>query len=252
MRIFERNVIRRLRTGIAIITLTWAGEANAQKQTQRGEQFWSAYMTQTRLSDKWGVWADFHLRTREDVFTGLSTFIGRVGATYYFSDNLRFTAGYGFVNHYPSGTNTISQPEHRPWQQLQWFTAYPKLRLAQYIRLEERFRRKLVGGSELGDGHDFNYRWRYNIMAMLPLGKKAFAKNSLSLVLNDEVHVNMGKEVINYFDQNRLFLGLAYHVGKSDNIQVGYMHFFQQLSSPSSYRILHVPRIAFFHNIDLR
>ena len=227
---------------------------HAQKQITYVQQFWAAYSNQTRFSDKWGVWADFHLRTKEDFFTNFSTAIARIGLTYYATDQLRFTAGYAFVNHFPADAHPdISQPEHRPWQQVQWQNNAKKTRLTQWFRLEERYRKKIKDNDELSEGYNFNWKMRYNVMLMFPLSKKSFAPNTLSLVLNDELHINFGKEIVNnYFDQNRLFIGLAYHVNAKDNIQFGYMNLFQQLPAGNRYRSVHAPRITYFHNLDLR
>lgn len=225
-----------------------------QKQTTHVQQFWAGYLNRTRFSDRWGVWLDLHLRTKEDFFTDLSTGIARVGLTYYASDHLKLTAGYAFVNHFPADDHSgISQPEHSPWQQVQWHTNTKRSRVMQWLRLEERYRRKISNNEELGEGYNFNYRVRYNFMMMLPLSMKAFAPNTLTLALNDEIHVNMGKEIVNnYFDQNRFFIGLAYHVNAKDNLQFGYMNIFQQLPAGNRYRSLHVARVFYFHNLDLR
>lgn len=227
---------------------------SAQKSTSHVQQVWVAYANQTRLSKHFGLWADFHLRTREDFVNRLSTGIVRLGLTYLANDNLRFTAGYAYVNHFPPDENTtVSQPEHRPWQQVQWMVNAKRSRFMHWIRLEERYRRKLVDGSSLGDGYNFNWRVRYNLLMMLPLGQHPFAKNSLSFVANNELHINFGKQIVNnYFDQNRFFIGFAFHPNKTDNIQFGYMNLFQQLPAGNRYRSLHVPRITYFHNLDLR
>lgn len=226
----------------------------AQKQTTDVEQVWLGYFNQTRFSNKFGLWADFHIRTKEDFFTNFSTGIARLGLTYYLNDNTKLTAGYAFVNHFPSDNHkNVSQPEHRPWQQIQWHTRYDKVRLAQFIRLEERFRRKIKNDDELDDGHNFNWRVRYNFLASFALSKKPFSPKSWSLVLNDEIHINAGEEIVyNYFDQNRFFIGFSYHLNAHDNIQFGYMNLFQQQAVGNRYRSIHVPRIFFMHNIDLR
>lgn len=239
---------------VIIVSFVLCPSIMAQKQTQSEEQTWFAFLNQTRFSDRWGMWADFHLRTREDFFSNLSSSIIRLGATWYANDHLKLTAGYAFVNHFPADNHSgISQPEHRPWQQVQWHTNSKKLRIMQAVRLEERYRRKLAGNDALADGYHFNYRLRYNMAFMIPLGKNTFAPKSLSGVLNNEVHLNFGKEIIyNYFDQNRFFVGLAYHVNSRDNVQFGYMYLFQQLSAGNRYRALHVPRIFYFHTLDLR
>ena len=234
--------------------LAGKGLVAQEKRTAHVQQTWAAYFNQTRFSDRWGAWLDLHLRTKEDFVNDLSTGIVRGGITYYANDRLRLTAGYAFVNFFPADDHSeISRPEHRPWQQVAWNTASPKARLGNSIRLEQRFRRKIKDADELADGYLFNYRVRYNTMLTLPLSKKAFAPNTLSVNLNNEVHINFGKQVVyNYFDQNRLFAGFAYHVNSTDYLQFGYMNLFQQLASGNNYRMTHAARVYFYQTIDLR
>lgn len=237
---------------ITIVPGAWLSAQT--KQTSSVQQVWTAYFNQTRLSNKWGLWFDFHLRTKEDFFTNFSQAIGRAGLTYYLTDDARLTAGYAFVNHFPSDNHkNISQPEHRAWQQIQWYTRFPKLRLMQWFRLEERWRRKIQDDDNLADGYNFSYRMRYNFFSQFPLSKKKFQPNTLSLVANNELHINFGKLIVNnYFDQNRFFLGFNYHLGAHDNLQFGYMNVFQQLPAGNLYRSTHVARIFYFHSLDLR
>ncbi|HLK28766.1 MAG TPA: DUF2490 domain-containing protein [Puia sp.] len=226
----------------------------SQKQTSHFQQTWLAYLNQTRFSDKWGSWTDLHLRTRENFVDNLSQSIARVGLTYYVTDNTKLTAGYAYVSLYPwDNHKNVTQPEHRPWQQIQWHTNYPKLKLMQWVRLEERFKHKIKNDDELADGYNFNYRLRYNFYLAAPLSRKPFAPGTFSFVFNDELHINFGKQVTyNYFDQNRLFVGFAYHTTKTDNIQFGYMNFFQQLPAGNQYKSIDVARVFYFHNLDLR
>lgn len=224
------------------------------KQTEHIGQVWLGYLNQTRLSDKWGIWLDAHLRTKESMLTGLSQGMIRAGLTYYVNDDVKLTAGYAFINHFPADNHkNISQPEHRPWQQIQWHTKYPRMRLMQRVRLEERYRRKILNNDALAEGYNFNFRLRYNFFSQVPLSKKRFQPGTLSFVLNDELHINFGKQIVyNYFDQNRFFTGFNYHVNKHDNLQFGYMSLFQQLGAGNRYRSLHTARIFYFHNLDLR
>ena len=225
-----------------------------QKQTQVVNQAWFGYFNQTRFSNKWGLWTDLHLRTKEDFFTNFSQNILRTGLTYYLNDDTKLTAGYAYVTHFPADNHkNISQPEHRPWQQIQWHSRFSKLRLMQWFRLEERFRRKILNDDELAEGYNFNFKLRYNFFFMFPLSKQKFLPNTVSAVVNNEVHVNFGKQIVyNYFDQNRFFLGFAYHVNNHDNVQLGYMNVFQQLPAGNRYRSIHVARLFYFHNLDLR
>jgi hypothetical protein len=224
------------------------------KGTASIQQVWTGYFNQTRFSDKWGLWADLHLRTKEDFFSDISQGIARVGLMYYLHDELKLTAGYAYVNHFPAENHkNISQPEHRPWQQVQWHSRYPKLRVMQWFRLEERYRQKILNDDQLANGYSFNFRIRYNIFLRFPLSKNYFQPKTVSFITNNEVHINFGKQIVyNYFDQNRFFLGFAYHVNKHDDLQLGYMNIFQQLPAGNKYRSTHVARVFYFHNIDLQ
>jgi hypothetical protein len=228
--------------------------AQTTKTKESFQQIWMGYFNQTRVSDKWGFWLDVHLRTKDDFIDSLSQFIFRPGITYYVADKTKLTLGYAFVNHFPADAHPeISQPEHRIWQQVQWHNNYERIRLMQWIRLEERFRRKISDADELAAGYNFNFRARFNIMMQVALGRKKFEKGALAWVINDEVMVNFGEQVVyNYFDQNRFFTGFHYYLNKHDILQFGYMNQFQQLAAGNKYRTLHVARVFFLHNLDLR
>ncbi len=239
-----------------IIMLATAFSAKAQntKSTENINQLWFGYFNQARFSDKWGGWADLHLRTKEDFVNNFSQSIIRLGLTYYVNDVTKLTAGYAYVSIYPADAHRkITRPEHRPWQQIQWHTKYGKKRMMQWFRLEERYRRKILNDSTLADGNNFNFRIRYNIWYDVPLGKKGVVPNSLSFILNNEVHINLGKQIVNnYFDQNRFFVGLKYQIDDHSNLQFGYMNLFQQLAPGNKYRDFHTGRLFFFQNLDLR
>lgn len=224
------------------------------KSKEEFSQIWMGYLNQTRLSDKWGIWMDMHLRTKDHLTDNFSQSVIRAGLTYYFNDNTRLTAGYTYFTTYVTGKHhVITQPEHRPWQQFQWQTKYGKKIFIQRVRLEERYRRIIVNDSALGKGYNFNFRARYSALLQVPLSKKGSVANTVSFIANDEIHINFGKQIVyNYFDQNRIFIGFAYHTTDSDNIQVGYMNIFQQLPAGNRYRSTHVLRIFYLHNLDLR
>lgn len=245
-----------MRKNLLLILALWLSAVSfAQtKQTEQFSRTWIGYFNQTRFSDKWGIWAEAQLRTKENYVEDLSQGILRAGLTYYITDNTKFTVGYAYVNDFPApGHANISLPEHRPWQQLQWHTKYGNKRMMQWVRLEERYRRKTKNDDELGDGYNFNWRIRYNLWYEIPFYKNGADPKSWSFIFNDEVHVNFGKQIVNnYFDQNRLFLGFKYQTGKHSNLQFGYMNLFQQLAAGNRYRRLDVARIFFFQNIDAR
>ena len=224
------------------------------KQTEDVEQIWLGYFNQTRFSKNWGMWMDMHLRTKENFASNLSLAMVRPGITYYINDHTKLTAGYSYINLYPAESHkNISRPEHRPWQQIQWHTNYPKLKFMQWLRFEERFRRKVKNENELAEGYNFNWRLRYNFLSQIPLSKKRFEPGTFSFVASNEVFINFGKEIVyNYFDQNRFFLGFHYHVTKTDNLQFGYLNVFQQLAVGNRYKIINAVRVFYFHNLNFQ
>jgi len=239
---------------IVLIGIGREVEAQSPKTTEHVNQLWFGYFNQLRFSNKFGAWTDLHLRTKEDFVNDLSQSIIRLGITYYVNDATKLTAGYAYVSHFPAdGHKEVTQPENRLWQQIQWHTKYGKKRMMQWFRLEERFRRKILDDSTLADGSSFNYRMRYNFWYDIPLSKKGIVPKSFSFVVNNELHVNFGKQVVyNYFDQNRFFIGLKYQVSEHDNIQFGYMNLFQQLPNGNKYRSIDAIRLFYFQNFDLR
>jgi hypothetical protein len=242
-----------------IFSLLLAGPAGIEgfaqtKSTTSVEQLWTGYFNQTRFNKRLGLWMDVQLRTKEDFVNDLSTLIIRPGITYYLNDATKLTAGYAYIRHYPAENHkNVAMPEHRPWQQIQWHTKYPRVRTMQYLRLEERYRRNILNDSTLAKGHNFNFRVRYSFLLQVPLTNRDVRRGDISFIANDEVHLNFGEKVVyNYFDQNRFFAGFAYHLNPHDNLQFGYMNLFQQQASGNRYRSIHAARIFYFHNLDLR
>ena len=239
-----------------VFVLLFIQQTNAQQKIIiEEEQLWTGYFNQTRFNNKWGIWTDVHVRTKENFFNNLSQIVVRPGITYYLSNDLKLTAGYAFINHFPADNHkNISQPEHRSWQQLQFHSKYPRIKLMQWVRLEERFRRKILNDDALADGYNFNFRLRYNILSQFALNQRApFKPGSFSFVLSNELFINAGREITyNVYDQNRFFAGFHYHVNTHDNLQFGYMNLYQQQAAGNKYRNLHVARVFYFHQIDLR
>jgi hypothetical protein len=247
------NFIRKI---LFFLTFTFSISLSAQTSriTTDEAQLWTAYFNQSRLTNKWGLWGDFHFRTTHNFVQDPSKGIIRLGLMYYLNDDLKFTNGYAFINHFPEeGHANISMPEHRIWHQLQLHTKYGKLRTMQWVRLEERFRRKVKNDNELADGYRFDERIRYNFLLNIPLSKKGIAPKTVSAILNNELMINLSKNnVYNVFEQNRLFTGLAYNFNSHSNLQFGYMNVYQQKSSGNKFLNANSIRLFFFQNLDFR
>lgn len=226
-------------------------QAPAKEITDRS-QVWLGYFNQTRLSNKFSLWLDLHAR-RTDFLDRWTTTIVRPGLTYHLSDHARFTAGYAYASHWPAleSQNTV-RPEHRLWQQISWGSRSRKLQLNQWVRLEERFLRKIQYDA-LQPGRNFNYRARYMVTLQVPLKGDQIQPGVPFVVLNDEVHLNFGKEIVyNYFDQNRLFAGLGFQFTEALNAQLGYMRVFQQQPAGNRFFDTHALRLFVFHSLDMR
>jgi hypothetical protein len=242
-----------MRRIVLIVFVFLCQAASAQtKQYTYGNQLWYGYYPQFRLSKHWGIWNDWELHSKENFIEGVSQLVFRLAATYYVTNNVKITAGYGYANFYPDSHLKISQPEHHGWEQLQWFTYYKKKKMTQWLRLEERYRQHAVNSTTLADSYDFSYRARYELYYQVPLSKKGITAHHFSLALGEEIYINFGKQIVNnYFDQNRLFAGLSYMVNNHDNLVLGYMNLFQQQSGGNQYKVMNVLRLSFFENIDL-
>ncbi len=244
-----------LRHFLLLITFLASAGLLAQtpaKQITEQKQTWLAYLNQTRLSPKLGIWTDIHLRRTDNFFDRWSLGIARAGLTYYFSDRVRLTGGYAYIHHYPAAGSQTAWPEHRPWQQLQWFGVHKGFATMQYLRLEQRYRRR-VTNDQLQEGYNFNHRVRYNFLLTVPLKGRQITAGAPFLVLNDELHINLGKEITyNYFDQNRAFLGIGYQFRPDLNAQLGYLNVFQQLPAGNRFNNAHAIRLFVFHNLDFR
>lgn len=241
-------MVRRL---LPIFTLFICPEAFGQKEIEDREQVWMAYFNQTRFTNRSGIWLDLHFRMNE-VVERKSVSIARLGYTYYLADQLRLTAGYGYITAYSQNPALPHVPENRLWQQVQWFSKGKHVSLMQYFRVEERYLRRVTDG-KLSDDTRFNWRFRYNFAMTIPLNSPEVSAGVWFAFLNDELHVNAGKNIVNnYFDQNRVFAGLGYQFTSNLNAQVGYLNVFQQLPAGNRYVNVNSLRLFVFHNLDLR
>jgi hypothetical protein len=240
---------------VVVITVVVARSAIAQavgKEVHHREQVWLGYFNQTRLTDKFGFWIDVHYRQTDHFIDRPFQFIFRPAVTYFIKDNLRFNVGYAFVNHFPAKGLDTSRPEHRAWQQIWWNQKYTGLTTLQWLRLEERFNRK-IANDELLDGYNFNYRLRYNLSFFIPLTRKELAPKTPFIAVMDELFVNFGGKIVyNTFDQNRFFAGIGYQFTSHLNAQLGYMNVYQQEASGNNYMSTNAIRLFFFHSLDLR
>ena len=223
-----------------------------QKNVFERPSAWLGLFNQTRITSKWGTWLDIHTRSVDDDGFKPDVLIFRPGLAYYLKDNLRVMAGYAYVQFFaPTGRNT-NWHEHRPWQQIWWRQDYNGYQTIQWLRLEERYVRR-VDKDTLTSHYRFNYRFRYNFSLNIPLTSKKVEPKVPYIVIQDELFINMGRQVgLNIFDQNRFFVGLGYMIKPSWNINLGYMNLYQQRPNGTDFNYYHTVRLFVFHSLDFR
>jgi hypothetical protein len=237
---------------LGLLILSTASVGQVEREVHSREQLWLGYFNQTRITNKFGFWLDVHYR-RTDSFAGRPfQFMVRPALNFYIKDNVRVQTGYTFINHFPPEGVSISRPEHRAWQQIWWSQKYSGFQTLQWLRIEERFNKKIVNDVLQPDIY-FTLRARYQYSFFIPLkGKEIKAKTPFLAAIN-EVFLNFGKNVVyNTFDQNRLFIGLGYQISSHMNAQLGYMNVYQQEASGNNYFSTHAIRLFLFQTLDLR
>jgi hypothetical protein len=231
---------------MGLMLLAGITTAQAQRQTAYRDQTWLGVFNQTRFTKHSGVWVDLHVRLTDDFVRSKSLSIARIGYTYY-AGEAKLTAGYAYATRYAREATEPNEPEHRTWQQVQWADKKKLFTLMQWLRLEQRFREHIEEG-QLTGRYNFNYRARYNIAVTIPFTKEP---QTPFVLLNNELHVNFGKEIgTNFFDQNRLFGGIGYQFNPHLNAHLGYLFVFQQL--PAS-EFVHINAIRLFvlHTLNI-
>ncbi|TAE59751.1 MAG: DUF2490 domain-containing protein [Bacteroidetes bacterium] len=236
---------------LLLVSVLWA--QTPLRNVTEEEQTWTAWFLQVKFNKHWGLWSDVHARRTGDFLDKWSQVIIRPGITYYITPQIRATAGYAYIHHFPTqGHLYVAQPEHRSWQQIQWYANYPGLRTMQWLRLEQRFRHNILDDYTLAEGYRYNQRLRYNFALFVPFTKRKFEKGGLFAVLNDEIHMNPDKNTANFFDQNRAFAGLGIQIAKHAHLQVGYMNVYQQRGAGNAYTSNHILRVFLFQTLDFQ
>ncbi len=91
--------------------------------------------------------------------------------------------------------------------------------------------------------------WRSGRIPSTQTGRKAAKK--LDLVLYDEVMVSWGAGVSHWFNQNRVYAGLAWQLGDAFTVEGGYLNSFQQRSSGGRFWNRSIFRLSLIHNWKL-
>jgi len=183
-----------------------------QEITHEGE-VWGGYISSIRLSEKFALWNDFHYVTN-------TFFVSRHGLTYFISPKFDVSGGYAYVITNTSFSDNLIRPENRAWGQV--VSRFP---INDRLRLQVRYRhdyrsRKMVLNQEVIDDRIVYHRIRF--MSALRFQIKTLNNGvKWHFDIMDEFLYNVGAQVNNGTDQNRLYLlnGLT---GKNYTLLAGY------------------------------
>lgn len=127
------------------------------------------------------------------------------------NNNLLFGYGYIYSEPYlPSSDQKISINEHRIYQQFITKQTIGRFNFQHRYRFEQRFFE-----------NDFRMRLRYFVNFNVPLNKKTMENKTVYLSSYNEIFINTEQ---NYFDRNRVYVGLGYRLSPMFKFEAGIMN----------------------------
>ncbi|MES2799972.1 MAG: DUF2490 domain-containing protein [Bacteroidota bacterium] len=171
---------------------------------------WMIYFGNMNLPKKFNWHHEVQYRNY-NIAGDLEQLLLRTGIGYNLSENNNnVLLGYGFIYSEPyllGGIQKDYTSEHRIYQQFITKQNFGRVAIQHRYRIEERF---------LKD--NFKLRFRYFLSCNVALNHKSFLKNTLYFAAYNEIFIN-GKA--NYFDRNRLYLGLGFKFSDKIKVEVG-------------------------------
>lgn len=215
-------MIKGLRKAILclIIVGIHAPRANAQRNIS-DIGAWYMYFWNAKIKDKAiGFQGDVQHRNW-NLGGDLEQLLLRGGVTYSPNKAVKFTLGYGHITTGTLGTQLKSTTqESRIYQEaLLPHQVGNRVYLTHRFRFEQRF----------AESQNFRTRFRYNIFMNIALNQQKMQKGTFYLALYNELFINGQRRVsptnmVQYYDRNRLYSALGYHVKDNLKIQLGFMN----------------------------
>lgn len=202
-----------------------------------------------RLSDKWSLLADFHVR-RNDFIKNPGFYLLRAGAAYRIRPNFSVAAGYAHLwlasTYRDKGYYTN---ENRIYEQAIFTHPAGKINFLHRLRNEQRWIEYPINDTSSGK-YGFTNRIRYLLSLRIPVFKNP---KYPQLILADEIMIHFG-DAVNYsnFEQNRIFAGINQMISKTVSFDLGYMYSYQLRTSGYQYNSNHIIRLFFYYNTDWR
>jgi hypothetical protein len=223
--------------------------AQTSKSVNVQTQFWGSINSTTRITDRYGAIADFHVR-RNDVLADPSFYFVRFGANCWLTEQVTAALGYAHMWKAPAWDDWSTwTDEDRIYEQLQFVSKAGRVGMLQRLRNEQRWIEQ-VSNDTLTGSRASTDRVRYLLSFTIPVSDNSGLP---SLVLSDEIHLQFGSSVVyNTFEQNRIFVGIKKTLAPDWSFDLGYMRVYQQKASGYEYDLNHTIRWFFYYTPDLR
>ena len=239
---------------VLVLTLGTGAAGYAQRTTSlpagpAGTNTWLTFLSDTRLSQRWGLHTDVQLRRAKDDYQPQQ--LARIGVNYHVAKMLQLTAGYAYASSYfyNDYASASPRPEHRFYQQVLLREDSGRVHTQHRYRLEQRWVRRP------GDAHaTYLNRMRYQLRLVVPIGSQGQLVARTAYVAGaDEIFMGFGASAgRNFFDQNRAYLALGYQFTRTTAMEVGYQHQMVQPAAGYALQYNHTLQLSLSFHPDLR
>jgi hypothetical protein len=210
----------------------------SQEESDLGS--WYMYFGNFRITESpWAIHGEVQHRNH-NILGDFEQLLLRTGLQYNLkSGQVSFLAGYASITTGIPGKSRDTFHENRIYQELTLRQKPGRVGLIHRYRYEQRWIEEF----------DFKTRFRYAVFVNVPLNSKELTeKGSVYLQFYDEIFINGEKHSENsqYFDRNRIYLGLGLRTSKRLALQFGLME--------QSTNVLSKTQLQFsaFHQLSLK
>jgi hypothetical protein len=227
-----------------------------------GSLIWLGTYGMIRISDKWFWDAQTHYRRGD--YNGVP-WVGRMtqiynrhGLSYQFSKNFRATIGPVLRINFtpdPAGLDETTDYEHitlepRIWHEYLFRMDFGNSQIIHRVRLEHRWNRSNAVGAD----YIFRNRWRYKILANIPLNKPRFEPGTWFFTPDVEIIMQSGSRVIDSpLEDLRIQPIIGYIASPQIKYTASMMYTMgQRLFDGTQYRQRWIFRLNVYFNLDWR
>ncbi len=225
-----------------------------EKKYTRQSGLWLGMYTKYRIGEKLFYYGEYHMRRRDHLIENMAQIYLRFGLSYLVNEKFEVTGGI-VTPFYWAPEDQYSDEEQidkvvnqfRFWQQFLFIQSMGRVKIYHQIRTEQRWKRDYLVNSPF----ELTHRMRYKISTYIPLNKPKLQDKTVFFSGYNELFIQAGKPVLyNYFEDNRLFLGLGYVINENFQLQAGYMKSIQQKERGFDLNNRDIIRFSVYHNLD--